>query len=135
LVLQGLCCLDVQGRKAWDLVIDFVDDSRESPETVSMARELLERAYADREACDELLARHAHHWELGRLALVERNILRLATCELRDGSTPFRAVISEAIALAKEFSSAEGPRFVNGVLDAVAREIRGGEDDDSSPAP
>jgi len=126
LVIQGLSCLDVQGPKAWDLVISFMEDSRETPETVAMAKQFLEQAFADREACDVLLARHARHWDLSRLALVDRNILRLATSELRDGETPFKAVISEAIALAKEFSSAESPRFVNGVLDAIARELRGG---------
>jgi N utilization substance protein B len=129
LVLQGLCCLDAQGSKALELVVAFIDDSRDSPETISAARRLLQQAFADCPACDELLARHARHWELSRLAMVDRNILRLATSELRAGQVPYKAVISEAIALAKEFSSAESPRFVNGVLDAVAREVRGGAED------
>jgi len=91
-----------------------------------MARRMLQQAFEGREECDKLLARHARHWDLARLALVDRNILRLATSELLEGETPFRVVISEAIAMAKEFSSTESPRFVNGVLDAVAREVRGG---------
>ena len=123
LALQGLCCLDVQGERARGLVDSFLDDSREPPETLAAARELLAAAWADRAACDELLARHARNWELSRLALVDRNILRLAACELRQGKTPVRVVISEALKLAGEFSTSESPRFVNGVLDAVAKQI------------
>ena len=123
LALQGLCCLDVRGERATDLVAAFMEDSREPPGTVSAARDLLAAAWADRNACDELLARHAHNWELWRLALVDRNILRLAVSELRAGVTPHRIVISEALKLAQEFSTSESPRFVNGVLDAVAKQI------------
>ena len=108
-----------------DLVYLFLADSRETPETIAAAGQLLAEAFARRDYCDEFLVRHARHWELGRLALVDRNILRLATWEFLDGAAPFRVVISEAIRLAKVFSTAESPRFVNGVLDAVAREIRG----------
>ena len=123
LALQGLCCLDVQGERARDLVGAFLDDSQESPQTPAAARELLAAAWADRPAIDELLARHARNWELSRLALVDRNIHRLAACELRAARTPHRIVISEALKLAQEFSTSESPRFVNGVLDAVARQI------------
>jgi len=123
LALQALCCLDVQGEKVRDLVAGFVDDSSESPETIAQAHRLIERAWQDRLVCDDLLARHARHWELPRLALVDRNILRLATSELRGRTAPPKAVITEALALAREFSSAESPRFVNGVLDAIAKEL------------
>jgi len=123
LALQGLCCLDVQGLKAADLVRQFLDDSREDPAVRRDAAELLNETWADRQACDELLARHSRHWDLTRLALVDRNILRLAVHEIRAGRTPFKVAISEAIRLAKEFSTAESPRFVNGVLDAVAKNI------------
>ncbi len=126
LALQCLCCLDVQGAKVLDLVGEFVADSRENAETLTAARQLLIGAFEDTESCDELLARHARHWELPRLALVDRNILRLGAYELRAGRTPHRVVISEAIRLAKEFSSADSSRFVNGVLDAIAREVLGG---------
>ena len=124
--MQALCCLDVQGPPALEKVHAFLDDSRETPDTIAAAREQFTDAFADREAIDLLLVRHARHWELGRLALVDRNILRLGVCELRSGRTPFKVVISEALRLAQEFSTAESPRFINGVLDAVAKELRKG---------
>jgi N utilization substance protein B len=123
LALQALCCLDVQGTKVKDLVDAFLGDSQEAPPTLASARSLLEAAWADRPVCDELLARHARNWELSRLALVDRNILRLAASELRAGRTPLGVVITEALKLAEEFSTSESPRFVNGVLDAIARQL------------
>ncbi len=91
--------------------------------TVDSALKLLREAFDARPECDELLARHARRWELPRLALVDRNILRLAAYELKTNQTPFKVVISESLKLAREFSTSESPRFVNGVLDAIAREV------------
>ncbi len=124
MALQGLCCLDARGNKAWAAAEGFIDESREPKNTIKSAQRLLVETFDDLEAIDEILARHARHWELTRLAMVDRNILRIATSELKTGSVPFKVVISEALKLAQEFSTAESPRFVNGVLDAVARELR-----------
>ena len=140
LALQGLCCIDVQGRRAIDAVDAFIDDSREESETVVVAKQMLGSTLAGCDECDALLARHARHWDMSRLALVDRNILRLAAWELRKGETPVRVVISEALRLAQEFSTAESPRFVNGVLDAAARELRmdmgdGKSEPQAAPAP
>jgi transcription antitermination factor NusB len=123
LALQGLCCIDAQGTGAWSLVEDFIRDSREGTMIVDGAMKMLRAAFDDRTASDGLLSRHARRWELPRLAMVDRNILRLAVYELRLRQTPPKVVISEALRLAREFSTAESPRFVNGVLDAVAKEL------------
>jgi len=123
MALQGLCCLDVQGPDALPLVEQFIDESRDPLAVRKLANQMLQEALADRDACDEVLARHAKHWGLARLALVDRNILRLAASELHAHRTPMKVVINEALLLAKEFSTAESPRFINGVLDSVAREI------------
>lgn len=130
LALQGLCCLDVQGEGAAELVRQFIDDSDEQPATLAAAHELLTVALACRGDCDDVLARHAKHWDLPRLALVDRNILRLAVSEMRGGQTPPKVVITEAIRLAREFSTADSSRFVNGVLDAVLKEFQA----DANPA-
>ncbi|MGE5832863.1 MAG: transcription antitermination protein NusB, partial [Acidobacteriota bacterium] len=62
------------------------------------------------------------HWRLDRVGVIERNILRLALAELDEASTPARVVIDEAVKLAHWFAGARAPAFINGVLDAVARE-------------
>jgi len=123
LALQGLCSLDVQGVKALDLIYEFISDTQDPPEAVAAARTLLRDTWDDRESCDKLLSAHATHWDLNRLALVDRNILRLAVHELLGLKLAPGVVITEALRLAREFSSTESPRFINGVLDAVAKDI------------
>jgi N utilization substance protein B len=130
--MQGLCCLDVQGNHAWGCIEDFIRDSRESELVVDAAMKLLVESFDDRAACDELLRRHARRWDLPRLALVDRNILRLSVHELRTGKAPYKVLISESLRLAREFSTNESPRFINGVLDAVARELLGPEEEVST---
>ena len=121
MALQGLCCHDVQGPKVADLIDEFLTHSRDDEQTVAMARKLIAGVLADLEPCDAALDQHAQHWEMGRLALVDRNILRLAVHELRAAAAPIAVIISEGVKLAQEFSTAESPRFVNGVLDAIAK--------------
>lgn len=101
----------------------FLQDSRETPKTIETARHLAKETFGNREEIDGILARHARHWELARLALVDRNILRLATWELISGAAPYKVAITEALRLGQEFSTVESPRFLNGVLDAAAREL------------
>jgi N utilization substance protein B len=73
---------------------------------------------------DALLATHAENWRISRMAAVDRNILRLACYELTSTDTPASVILDEAIELARRFGADASPAFVNGVLDAVAREVR-----------
>jgi N utilization substance protein B len=77
---------------------------------------------------DTVLRAAAENWPLQRLAATDRAVLRVAVAELlaRPGS-PARVVLDESIEIARRFGSAESGRFVNGVLDRAARELRGGE--------
>ncbi len=106
-----------------DLVYQFIDESDEAPEIRQAASKMLRDAWDNREESDKLLTRHAKHWNLDRLALVDRNILRLGVSELLALNLSHKIIITEALQLAREFSTSESPRFVNGVLDAVAKEI------------
>jgi N utilization substance protein B len=72
-------------------------------------------------AIDAVIARVAAHWTLERMATVDRNILRMAVCELQNTETPPGAVINEAVELAKRFSTEESGRFVNGLLGQIVR--------------
>ena len=121
--MQGLCCLDVRGPEMMDRVNRFIDDSPESPGVLAQAREMVRQTSENIEQCDCLLARHARHWDLRRLALVDRNILRLAVFEFLGGRAPRKVVITEALKLAEEFSTAQSVNFINGVLDAIVKEV------------
>ena len=70
---------------------------------------------------DALIARLAEHWTIDRMAAVDRNILRLALFELRYTSTPVRVIINEAVELAKQYSTEDSGRFVNGLLGTAVR--------------
>ncbi len=101
-------------------------------ETVTLSddqRELVDDVVAtletQRARVDDALRTAAEHWELSRLAATDRSVLRASVAELigRPG-TPVRVVLNEAIEIAKRFGSEESGRFVNGVLDRVARVLR-----------
>ncbi len=92
------------------------------------AMELALGVDADRESVDDLLRRHLVGWRLERLAVVDRTLARIAAWELiRRDDVPTGVVLSEAVALATQYCSAESPRFLNGVLRAVADEVRGSD--------
>jgi N utilization substance protein B len=74
---------------------------------------------------DDLIRQYAEHWALERMAVVDRNILRLAVYEmLWGGGVPTKVVINEAIEIAKKFGTGDSSRFINGILDRVHRELR-----------
>jgi N utilization substance protein B len=77
------------------------------------------------EEIDGLIAEHARGWSLERMAMTDRNVLRLATAELlTEPQTPTAVVLDEAVELAKRFGTDDSGRFVNGVLAAIARRVR-----------
>jgi N utilization substance protein B len=74
---------------------------------------------------DRLLAAHTHNWRIERMAVIDRLVLRLATFELLSApETPAKVVINEALELTRTYSGEEAVAFVNGVLDAVRKELR-----------
>lgn len=100
----------------------------------AFAKELVTGVAQHREEIDALLATHATHWRIDRMATVDRNVLRLAVWEMLWGETPPSVAIDEAIELARRFAGDRSPAFVNGVLDAVSRSLAAGAAEDVSPA-
>ena len=93
----------------------------------AMAERLAAGAQGRLEALDAAITTAASNWRLDRMAPVDRTILRLGAYELvAEPETPPAVVIDEAIELAKRFGEADSPGFVNGVLDAVRQQVRGG---------
>ena len=88
------------------------------------AEQIVRGVDQSRETLDRRIASHARNWRVERMAAVDRNVLRIATWELAHTDTPDSVVIDEAIELARDFGSERSPAFVNGVLDAIARELR-----------
>lgn len=101
----------------------FWKSARAADETRKFANQLFEGAAAEAASTDQIVEKLAENWRLDRLAAVDRSILRLAIYELRFGTAPPKVVIDEALELAKKFSSAEAPAFLNGILDAVFKSL------------
>jgi N utilization substance protein B len=90
----------------------------------SFASELVTGVLGERQRLDEAIHAVAPNWPVGQLAIVDRNILRLALYELYELKTPLKAAINEAVELAKTYGSDNSFRFVNGVLGAIAAQIQ-----------
>lgn len=102
---------------------DLSAENFELPEGAkAFAKELVVGVSANCAGLDEIVGAHAHHWRVSRMAAVDRNVLRLAVYEILNSDTPTAIVIDEAIELARRFGGEASPAFVNGILDAVARD-------------
>jgi transcription antitermination protein NusB len=89
------------------------------PELIEFARALLAGVRTHRPAIDRQLGKRAANWTLERMAVTDRNVLRLAAFEILYTDTPGRVAINEALELAKRFGAAHSAPFVNGVLDRL----------------
>lgn len=93
------------------------------PRILDRAEALAEGIVSELPMLDAQAARASENWRMDRMAVVERNILRLGIHELRRGEVPPKVAIDEAVHLAHWFGDARAPGFVNGVLDGVARTL------------
>ena len=108
--------LDRVAQQVWDDLSVPADERQ-------LAGALVREVLADGKAIDKELEAVTANWRLDRLGAIERSVLRLAAAELRRGETPPRVVLQEAVRLAERYGSEQSARFVNGVLDALARRL------------
>ena len=95
------------------------------PDSRLFADALVRGTKQHQEKADQIIAQYAEHWDLDRMAVADRNILRLAVYEMLWGNeAPAKVVINEAIEIAKKFGTQESSRFINGILDRVHKELR-----------
>jgi len=110
------------GREAFEAVADHFEMPAAARD---FALELVIEVSDHGPELDKMLTEHAKNWRVSRMAIVDRNILRLAIFELTRSETPVAVVLDEAVELARRYGSDASPAFVNGVLDAVAKQVRG----------
>ena len=105
-------------RNFWPLVDDEVDE-----DVQTFTQELVALVATNRALLDEKIAGYATNWEVDRMAVVDRNVLRLGGCELLyRADIPPKVSINEAVDLAKKFSGVQAGKFVNGILDKLKSE-------------
>ncbi len=124
--LQILYLWDARRQPVEDALNAYYDTlySDEKPERDPFVASLVQGVVENIAEVDERITKHAEHWRMERMPAVDRNILRLAVYEMAHGGTPAPVTIDEALELARKFSNEESVQFVNGVLDAVHRELQ-----------
>ena len=123
--LQILYQLEFDLHGAGEAATAFWKKKKGAAETKEYSRWLVEGISAKREEVDAAIQSVSENWRVQRMALVDRNILRLAAFELLHGESIAPAiVINEAIEIAKKFSGPEAATFVNGILDALRKKIQ-----------
>jgi transcription antitermination protein NusB len=131
--LQMLFAADVAGTRGDQLARTFwseLSDGELEPGSQEFATRLAMGALAHLEEVDERIRSRAEHWRISRMALVDRNLLRLAVYEFLHEPTPRTVTINEALEIARRFSTYEATQFINGILDAIKRDL-----DQDAPEP
>ena len=106
-------------------VDSFCERLNATEEIRSFAQVLIKKLLLHEKEVDELLKKISTNWPWDRMAVIDRNILRLAICELLfDSTTPPKVVINEAIEIAKKFGTHESPDFINGILDKIFKDSK-----------
>lgn len=119
--------IDLTGVSPQEVFGDFWSEPQVEEAVRRFSEELVLGVYDRRGEMDRLISTVAEHWRVERMAVVDRNVLRMAIYEmLHDAGTPSAVAIDEAIEVAKRYGSAESGAFINGVLDAIRRRIDSG---------
>lgn len=125
-VLQILYAWEIQDRpgRLADEARAFFERRQIAAETRGFAEELIIALDEHIQEIDRLLAESAENWDLERMSIIDRNVLRLGLAELLYfPDIPFKVSIDEAVMLARRYGGEDSPRFVNGVLDAAAHRL------------
>lgn len=124
--LQMLFAADVAKTSSDVLTRDYWNELGE-PEIDSATRDFANRLSTNTlrevEKVDERIRSRAEHWRIERMAIVDRNVLRLAVYEFLYEQTPHTVVINEALEIARRFSTFEATQFINGILDAIKHDL------------
>ncbi|MEO7659842.1 MAG: transcription antitermination factor NusB [Pyrinomonadaceae bacterium] len=124
--LQMLFASDLVSRDGEELTQNYWDelgDTAIDDKTRNFANGLVIGTLKNIEAIDDRIRTRAEHWRIERMAIVDRNVLRLAVFEFLYHDTPDNVAINEALEIARRFSTYEATQFINGILDAIKQDI------------
>lgn len=124
LALKCLYAFESTGQDVNEVVESLITNSDLNEDAVSYSARLFRKTTQTIAELDVWIERFSQNWKIERIAMVDKNILRLAICELASfPDVPARVAINEAVELAKKYSSQESSKFVNGLLDAVHKQL------------
>jgi len=121
IALQVLYADDLNPGRNLAIADEFVRRRLNQHKTlVKFASDLIAGVRRNRAEIDKLLGKLAKNWSVERMAVIDRNVMRLATYEILHGDTPAPVAINEALELAKRYGARQSSQFVNGILDRVS---------------
>ena len=123
--LQMLFQHDMAQSPVDEILITYWNELADAEEDVRIfANDLVKGTISHSSEIDELIKQRTEHWRISRMAVVDRNLLRLAVYEfLFQPDTPKTVAINEALEIARRFSTHEATQFINGILDAIKRDL------------
>ena len=114
----------------WNELGDTAIDTR----TREFSDKLVHGALKEISTIDDRIRTRAEHWRIERMAIVDRNVLRLAVYEFLFEDTPHTVIINEALEIARRFSTFEATQFINGILDAIKHDLAPANNEPETPA-
>ena len=122
LALQMLYQYDLSANPPQQIVDTFEELQKSKPNTREFATKIFHGTVANLASIDEMIAAQADNWRLSRMAVVDRNIIRMSIYELLEESeTPKLVIIDEAIEIGKKFGTQKSSQFINGILDGILK--------------
>ena len=122
LALQMLFQHDMSGNEPDMIVETFEDLQKSKPNTREFAERIFRGTVNHIGEIDEIIQAQAENWRLSRMAVVDRNIIRMSVYEfLHESDTPKLVIIDEAIEIAKKFGTQKSSQFINGILDGILK--------------
>lgn len=124
--LQVLYQIDITSDKPEAALQNYWSSNEQPEQIIEFATRIVDGAYKNKDEIDSLITKYAENWTISRMAIVDRNILRMSIFELLHcPDVPPKVCINEAVDLAKKFGDAESGKFVNGILDRIHKETTG----------
>ena len=122
LALQMLFQHDMSGNGPDTILTTFEELRKSNPNTREFATKIFRGTLDNLEKIDEMITAQADNWRLSRMAVVDRNIIRMSVYEfLHEDDTPKLVIIDEAIEIAKKFGTQKSSQFINGILDGILK--------------
>src|SRR3954463_1683370 len=122
LALQMLFQLDLSGNAPDAIMLTFEDLQKSKPNTKEFATKIFRGTVDNLTKIDDMIQAQADNWRLSRMAVVDRNIIRMSVYEfLHENDTPKLVIIDEAIEIAKKFGTQKSSQFINGILDGILK--------------
>jgi len=123
-VLEFLYRMEIGNEPAEELVSELKSEA-DAGKSAPFTFELFSRTCRNLEKIDGLLSKYSKNWNLERVGMIDRNIMRMAVCEMLEFvDIPVAVTIDEAIELSKKYSTPSAAKFVNGVLDRIKTEVK-----------